>query len=98
MIAARTIRQVTLLLAMGLTALSAGCGTVDTDFNSSMMGATAATARTSPLGPMTGAGHGMMGVQPGYTYRRLDCSAPNSMPGAIVTVMLGDMGMTQLMS
>ena len=95
------IRQGTLLLAVGLAVLSAGCSAADTEFNSPMMGAMATSAApgwTVTEVPMSGAGHPMMGVQPGYNYSRLDCSAPNSLPGAIVTVMLGDMGMTRLMS
>jgi uncharacterized cupredoxin-like copper-binding protein len=41
---------------------------------------------------------GMMNAEPGYTYSRLSCSAPAALPGSTVTVMLGDMGMTQMMS
>ena len=40
----------------------------------------------------------MMGGAPGYTFSRLTCSAPPSLPGTTVDVMLGDMGMTQMMS
>ena len=33
----------------------------------------------------------------GYHYSQLACSAPSSLPGRTVTVMLADMGMTQMM-
>ena len=33
----------------------------------------------------------------GYHYSQLTCSAPRSLPGRTVTVMLADMGMTQMM-
>ena len=49
------------------------------------------TAATSP------AGSGMMGGAPGYTFSRLTCAAPPSLPGTTVEVMLGDMGTTQMM-
>jgi uncharacterized cupredoxin-like copper-binding protein len=39
----------------------------------------------------------MMGVPPGYHYSRLTCSAPSSLPGSRVQVMLADMGMMQMM-
>jgi uncharacterized cupredoxin-like copper-binding protein len=34
----------------------------------------------------------------GYSYSRLTCSAPTSLPGWRVTVMLADMGMNRMMS
>jgi uncharacterized cupredoxin-like copper-binding protein len=34
----------------------------------------------------------------GYQYSGLTCSAPNSLPGAVVNVTLAEMGMTQMMS
>lgn len=40
---------------------------------------------------------GMMGGGSQYHSVALTCSAPTSLPGAIVRVELGDMGMTQLM-
>ena len=39
----------------------------------------------------------MMGIPPGYHYSRLTCSAPSSLPGSRVQVMLADMGMMQVM-
>lgn len=33
----------------------------------------------------------------GYTYSRLSCAAPANLPGQIVTVTLGDMGMSRMM-
>ena len=41
----------------------------------------------------------MMGGQSasGYHYSRLTCSSPANLPGARVNVLLGDMGMTQMM-
>jgi uncharacterized cupredoxin-like copper-binding protein len=41
---------------------------------------------------------GMMGGDPNYHYSALTCAAPTSLPGSTVTVVLGDMGMTQMMS
>jgi uncharacterized cupredoxin-like copper-binding protein len=48
-----------------------------------------------PRGPgmMNGNGNGGMG----YQYSRLACPNPSSLPGRTVTVMLADMGMTQMM-
>jgi hypothetical protein len=42
-------------------------------------------------------GPAMMGGAPGYTFSRLTCAAPPSLPGTTVEVMLGDMGTTQMM-
>ena len=42
-------------------------------------------------------GSGMMGGGSGYSYSRLTCAAPSPLPGRTVTVMLADMGMTQMM-
>jgi uncharacterized cupredoxin-like copper-binding protein len=39
---------------------------------------------------------GMMGSS-GYTYTRLSCSAPSSLPGQTVNVIVGDMGMNSMM-
>lgn len=47
--------------------------------------------RTRPSGP------GMMGNVRGYQYSRLTCAAPADLPGQVVTVMLADMGMHQMM-
>ena len=48
-------------------------------------------AQSDPTGPP------MMGGAAGYAFSRLTCAAPPSLPGATVQVMLGDMGMTQMM-
>ncbi|MEP6560401.1 MAG: hypothetical protein ABJD68_04900 [Nakamurella sp.] len=66
-----------------------------------MMGGAAAGAGNPSVSgaPMMGNGAaGMMGAEPGYDYSQSSCSAPTPLPGATVTVMLGDMGMTQMMS
>ena len=49
--------------------------------------------------PAGSPGPGMMGGNggTGYTYSQLSCSAPRSLPGRTVTVMLADMGMNQTM-
>jgi hypothetical protein len=39
----------------------------------------------------------MMGGGAAYHFARLICSAPRSLPGRIVNVTLGDMGMTRMM-
>ena len=44
---------------------------------------------------MMGGGAGLMGV-PGYTSSRLTCTAPTSLPGSTVTVVVGDMGMNRM--
>lgn len=46
---------------------------------------------------MMGGGSGMDGGS-GYNFSGLSCAAPPALPGATVTVTLGDMGMTQMMS
>lgn len=58
-----------------------------------MMGGASAGATDPPVG-----GPGMMGGEPGYTYSRSTCSAPTSLPGSTVIVVLGDMGMAQMMN
>ena len=71
-----------------------------------LAGCTAATSSLAGSGMMGGppvvagdpTGPGMMGGAAGYTFSRLTCSAPPSLPGTTVDVMLGDMGMTQMMS
>ena len=68
----------------------AGCTAATSPAGSGMMGASVDVG--DPTGP------GMMGGAAGYTFSRLTCSAPPSLPGTTVDVMLGDMGMTQMMS
>ena len=56
---------------------------------------------SQPAGPPgPGMGPGMMGGSggTGYTYSQLSCSAPRSLPGRTVTVMLADMGMNRMMA
>ncbi len=80
----------------------AGCAASWAPPGSPMMGAvpTAAAGNPSVTGvPMMGGGQAaMMGAAPGYTYSRLSCSAPTSLPGSTMNVMVGDMNMTQMMS
>jgi uncharacterized cupredoxin-like copper-binding protein len=82
-----------LLLAIGLAlfaALGAGCGNGTTG----MMGGHPGSATPGS----SGSGGGMMGsAARGYHMSRLTCSAP-SLPGSTVYVMVGDMGMTRMMS
>jgi uncharacterized cupredoxin-like copper-binding protein len=57
-------------------------------------------AGCTTIDPQTGTGmggQGMMGGDSTYHYSRLTCSAPASLPGSPITVMLGDMGVTQMM-
>lgn len=42
-------------------------------------------------------GAGMMGADQSYHYARLTCSPPVALPGAMVRVVLADMGMTRMM-
>lgn len=63
-----------------------------------MVGIVAVTALTGCGGTAPQAGPGMMnGGEPGYTASRLTCSAPPSLPGSTVTVLLADMGMGSMM-
>ncbi len=59
-----------------------------------MMGGSSSTS----TGMMGGFGGRMMGSAPnGYHLSPLTCSAPTSLPGTTVYVMVGDMGMTRMM-
>jgi uncharacterized cupredoxin-like copper-binding protein len=59
-----------------------------------MMGGSSSTS----AGMMGGFSRGMMGSTPsGYHLSQLTCSAPSSLPGTTVYVMVGDMGMTAMM-
>jgi uncharacterized cupredoxin-like copper-binding protein len=70
--------------------LAAGCG----NNTQSMMG----QRSSGTMGQGSGFGGLMMGSTPrGYHMSRLTCAAPSSLPGTTVYVMLGDMGMTQMM-
>lgn len=93
-----------MLLAVVVAGLGfAGCGSRS---GSGMMGAGGNSALSSTGARMMGAGGNsvvsptgarMMGGVPGYHLARMTCSAPRSLPGRIVNVTLGDMGMTQMM-
>jgi uncharacterized cupredoxin-like copper-binding protein len=51
------------------------------------------------MGMMGGFGGGLMGsAPPGYHLSRLSCATPIDLPGTSVYVMLGDMGMSHMMS
>src|SRR5665213_2103250 len=79
-----------MLLATAVAGLAvAGCGTTGST-GSGMMG-----AGGHSTGSSTGAGR--MGGGAGYHFARARCSAPRSLPGHIINVTLGDMGMTQMM-
>ena len=64
-----------------------------------LVAALAATACSSTNPPRRTDDPGMMGggSASGYHYSGLTCSAPASLPGARVNVLLGDMGMSQMM-
>jgi len=71
--------------------LAAGCG----NNTQPMMG----QGSSGIMGQRSGFGGSMMGPTPrGYHMSRLTCAAPSSLPGTTVYVMLGDMGMTRMMS
>jgi hypothetical protein len=67
-----------------------GCGSVSSS-GSGMMGGAGGNSAVSSTGEMMGAGAG-------YHFARTTCSAPRSLPGRVVNVTLGDMGMTRMMS
>ena len=78
-----------MLLAVVVAGLGfAGCGSRS---GSGMMGAGGNSTVS-----LTGAG--MMGAGAGYHFARMTCSAPRSLPGRVVNVTLGDMGMARMMS
>jgi uncharacterized cupredoxin-like copper-binding protein len=80
-----------MLLASVVAGLAlAGCGSVSSS-GSGMMGAGGNSTVS-----LTGAG--MMGAGAGYHFARMTCSAPRSLPGRVVNVTLGDMGMARMMS
>jgi hypothetical protein len=68
-----------------------------------LAGCSVSTTQTSGPGMMNGtggSGAGMGGTASGdgaYHYAALTCAAPESLPGTTVQVLLGDMGMTQMM-
>lgn len=79
-----------ILAAVLAGALTSGCSNSSTAPMHNQAGNHGMRARDFG-GPMMGsAGHG-------YHASRLTCSAPSSLPGTTVYVMLGDMGMTRMM-
>jgi uncharacterized cupredoxin-like copper-binding protein len=57
------------------------------------------SSSSAMMGQRSGFGGSMMGSVPhGYHMSQLTCSASSSLPGTTVYVMLGDMGMTRMMS
>jgi uncharacterized cupredoxin-like copper-binding protein len=84
-------RRLLLVIVLALcAALGGGCA----DGSTGMMGRDPGSATPES----SGFGGPMMGSAPrGYHMSRLSCSAP-SLPGSTVYVMVGDMGMTRMMS
>lgn len=89
-------------------ALAGGCGSGQATGASAESPATAAVGNAAgqgAAGMMGGSGNassrvglpGMMAPGRGYSYSRLSCSAPNTLPGLRVNVTLADMGMNQMM-
>lgn len=95
----RTRRALVALLAVFPLAL-AGCTTVTVVGHGGAMMGGSGTTDGSAVGPgsMMGSGTGMgSGMGSGTMMRNtLTCSAPASLPGTTVTVVLGDMGMRGL--
>ena len=83
-----SLRLQALATAVASLAL-ASCGSVSST-EPGVMGAGGHSTASSP-------GPGMMGGGAIYHLARLTCSAPRSLPGRIVNVTLGDMGMTRMM-
>ena len=100
MIRRGVIRRGLVFVAAAVVAVLAGCTAASTPTGTPMMDGKALSGTVGIPGaigsPMMGAAAGMMNAQPGYNYSRLSCSAPAELPGAAVTVMLGDMGMSQI--
>jgi uncharacterized cupredoxin-like copper-binding protein len=83
----RVFRRWVLGVAVAGALVAAGCAsTVHQGGGPMMGGASSATA-----GPMMGV------VVPGYHYSQVACAPPSGLPGTRVTVLLADMGMTQMM-
>jgi uncharacterized cupredoxin-like copper-binding protein len=82
-------RSLLVLVAALVAALGAGCGNGSTVMDRS-------TGAGTVAGPEFGGS--MMGSVPhGYHLARLTCSAPSSLPGSTIYVMVGDMDMTSPM-
>ena len=96
-------RKVLASAGLVVGALLAGCTSSDSNTPGTMMGA---PADSSTLGGMMGGSASpgspgspgsMMGGPAGYRFSAPSCAAPVSLPGATVTVVLADMGMTRMM-
>lgn len=83
----RTLALVVVVAGLAL----AGCG------SGSEPAGTGGAASSPGSGPGPGMMGGGPGSMPGYHFSRLTCTAPADLPGSTVTVMFGDMGMTQMM-
>jgi len=78
------------LLSGGLVGCSA---TITSGDDPRMMGGSSATSTSATMG-----GSGSIMGDGTYHYAPLTCSAPAGLPGNTVAVMVGDMGMTQMMT
>jgi uncharacterized cupredoxin-like copper-binding protein len=76
----------------GLTLVGCGAGT-----ESGRSGGSVPANNAPGPGMMMGGGSTMMGGASGYAFSKLTCTAPADLPGPVVRVTLGDMGMTQMM-
>jgi uncharacterized cupredoxin-like copper-binding protein len=84
-------RRLLFVVGMGLVAaLGAGCA----NGSGGMMGG---QSGSTPSGSSGFSGSMMGSVPPGYHMSRLTCSAPTSLSGSTVHVIVGDMGMTSMM-
>jgi len=86
-------RRLLFVVGMGLVAaLGAGCSNGSGQMMGRQSGSTTTPSESS------GFSMSMMGSVPrGYHMSRLTCSAPTSLPGSTVHVIVGDMGMTSMM-
>ena len=91
-------KRAVLFVVCGLSVLIvSACGST-----AQPLGVGSAPRPAQGTGMMGGQGPGMMGGSggpdsPGYSYSRLTCAAPGSVPGQAVRVVLADMGMNQMM-
>ena len=92
-VARRPVLLGSLLVALALTGCTSGGSSAVTNGSAATPGSNGAGTAGRGMN-----GSGMMGGGSGYVYSRLTCSAPTSLPGRTVAVMLADMGMTRMMS
>lgn len=83
------LRRPTIASTLLLATVLASCSTANPSIDAGMMGN--ASVSTGNLGTQ------MMAPAPGYMYSPLTCTAPQSLPGTLVRVSLGDMDMTRMM-